>query len=392
MRRARRAAHVFFRLSDDVLPNIGRLLEGELELIPQTRLLAFSALSEKERAVSRAEYEFLKQLPSDRWTAVDELAMEPERVEQLALAGLVVSDAPDGPFAELRRRDDRLKSSWWEPYAALCHSRARWRDVDAGRFLESASERPSGDGTPPPAFHASADAGNVSELPIVEPEDDLFRLLLARRTTRGLDATAPLTREELAVLLYYTFGCHGYARLDDEVVLLKRTSPSGGSLHPIEAYPLVLGVEGFEPGIYHYRSDLHALELLQPLERATALERLREFTAGQWYLASTQVVVVLTARFARSFWKYRGQSRAYGVVLMDAAHVSQTFYLVCAQLGLGAFVSAAVNAANIEDELGLDGFEEGVLAICGCGRPAAERSPFDLEFEPYVPRRTVIER
>ena len=71
---------------------------------------------------------------------------------------------------------------------------------------------------------------------------------------------------------------------------------------------------------------------------------------------------------------------------MDAAHLSQTFYLVCAELGLGAFVSAATNAGNLEDRLGLDGFTEGVLAICGCGRPRANASPYDAAFEPYVPR------
>jgi SagB-type dehydrogenase family enzyme len=98
---------------------------------------------------------------------------------------------------------------------------------------------------------------------------------------------------------------------------------------------------------------------------------------------------VMTARFERSFWKYR-HPRGYAVVLMDAAHLSQTLYLVAGELGLGAFVSAAVNAGNIEDLLGLDGLGEGVVAACGVGRPSALRSPYDPEFEPYVPRETAI--
>jgi hypothetical protein len=32
------------------------------------------------------------------------------------------------------------------------------------------------------------------------------------------------------------------------------------------------------------------------------------------------------------------------------------------------------------------GYREGVLAVCVFGRPAAERSPFDPEFLPFVPR------
>jgi hypothetical protein len=62
---------------------------------------------------------------------------------------------------------------------------------------------------------------------------------------------------------------------------------------------------------------------------------------------------------------------------------------VCTELGLGAFVTAAVNGANIEEQLGLDPFTEGALAICGCGRPATDEE-LDMNFEPYVPRDTMI--
>ena len=89
-------------------------------------------------------------------------------------------------------------------------------------------------------------------------------------------------------------------------------------------------------------------------------------------------------RFYRTFWKYRKHQRAYGVILMDAAHLSQTFYLVCAELGLGAFFTAAINGSNVEEKLGLDGFTEGAVAICGCGAPA-QNNYIDPVFQPYVP-------
>ena len=78
----------------------------------------------------------------------------------------------------------------------------------------------------------------------------------------------------------------------------------------------------------------------------------------------------MVARFARSFWKYRDHDKAYGSILMDAGHLSQTLYLVCAELGLGAFVAGAINDASIGERLGLAAFGEGALAICGCGKPA----------------------
>jgi nitroreductase len=75
-------------------------------------------------------------------------------------------------------------------------------------------------------------------------------------------------------------------------------------------------------------------------------------------------------------------------MLMDAAHLSQTLYLVATERGLGAYVTAAVNGADVDARLGLDGVREGVLAVCGLGVPAATPSPFDAPFKPYVPRET----
>jgi putative peptide maturation dehydrogenase len=390
MQRAKRAAHLFFRISDDLLPDIGRLLRGKVEFVSQTRLLAVSVLTGRERAVSLDELRFLSTLPVDRWTAIADLSVDATVLQRLALEGFVVCDDETGELAELRRRNDRLAESGWSPYAALYHSQSRWRDVDLGRLFDS-SPAPPDARKPPPHFHALPQALGTVELPLLRREEGLFRLLSERKTTRNFDPAAMLTREELSVILYYTFGCHGFARLGDGLVLLKRTSPSGGSLHPIEVYPLVVSVEGVDAGFYHYRSDRHALDLIDPLDRDSAREQLVEFAAGQSYLSTAPLMLIMAARFSRSFWKYRGSSRNYAVLLMDAAHLSQTLYLVCAQLGLGAFVSAGVNDRNIGDRLRLDSFEEAVLAVCGCGRPARERSPFDAEFKPYVPRETVID-
>jgi putative peptide maturation dehydrogenase len=388
--RARRAAQLFFRLSDELFPDFARLLRGEMGLASHTRLLALSTLTGRELAISLDEYRALEALPSAEWTAVEDLSVEPERLHRLALDGIVVCDTDEEPLAELRRRDDRLRASGWNPYAALYHSLTKWRDVDVGLLFESAPPSRSRLPPPPPHFHVSPTAEETVELPRVLHEEGLFQALSERRTTRSFHPAQKVTIEELAAVLYYTFGCHGFARVSDDVVLLKKTSPSGGSLHPIEAYPLVVGVEGIASGIYHYRADRHALEVIRALEHEAAREELVRFAAGQTYLSSAHVLVVLTSRFSRSFWKYGANSRAYSVVLMDAAHLVQTLYLVCGALGLGAFVSAAVNAANVEESLGLDGIDEGALAVCGFGRPAPERSAFDLEFEPYVPRETEV--
>jgi putative peptide maturation dehydrogenase len=390
MRRARRSAHVFFRFKDELVPEIGPLLRGGLELVRHTRIVALSPLTGDERTVSLDELDVVSELPSDGWLDVADLALEADALGRLATAGVIITDDRAEPYARLRERDQRLTEIGWSPHAALYHAYSKWRDVDVGELPTRGSLPGERQSAPPPAFHALPGERKTFDLPLAEPDADLSQLLLRRKTTRSLDPEASLTLDELGALLYYTFGCQGYLDLGEGIVVLKKTSPSGGSLHPVEAYPLVVAVDGLAPGLYHYRTDRHALELVTPLRRAPARELLVDFAAGQTYLSTASVLIVMTARFDRSFWKYR-HPRAYAVLHMDAAHLSQTLYLLCAELGLGVFVSAAVNAGNIEDLLGLDGFKEGVIAVCGCGRPAAERSPYDADFEPYVPRETEIE-
>ena len=167
-----------------------------------------------------------------------------------------------------------------------------------------------------------------------------------------------------------------------------RTSPSAGGFHPIDAYPVVTAVEGLEPGVYRYDAAGHALALLTPLGADDARALSTRFVCGQTYFGDAQVVILLAARFDRAFWKYRDHAKALAALLMDAGHLSQTLYLVAAELGLGAFVTAAVNNADADRQLGIDGVGEGVLAACGIGRPADEQSPFDPVFEAFVPRAT----
>jgi putative peptide maturation dehydrogenase len=399
--RIRRTVYLFFAYHDGRFVDVEKLLRGLVEEVPLRQLLALSILCGEGYPITIAELELLGSVPSDSWVGHEEVG-DPAMLDDLARKGLLVSTADDPLLATLRRRDEALAATQWHVYAALYHSLTRWRDVDYRQvFGDELGEAPDvatslaarhveEHGLPPDAFHTRADAARVHELPPPDGDDGLTRLLRRRKTTRLFERDAALSQGGLSTILQAVYGCHGYAPLAPGIVALKRTSPSGGGLHPTEAYPLVMRVEGVEPGLYHYRARDHVLELLLPLSVARAEDLAAEFTAGQDYFASAAVLFVMTARFYRSFWKYRKHQKAYTALLMDVAHLSQTLYLVCTHLGLGAFVTAAVNGANIEEALGLDGVSEGALAVCGCGHPAAGRSPFDPEFLPYVPRETPV--
>jgi putative peptide maturation dehydrogenase len=333
-------------------------------------------------------------VPQASWAELEDSSA----VLELGRRGLLLLDLDEEPFAELRRRDEGLTSVAWHPGAALYHFSTRLKDADLSLPGDQAQVAADADraaawfverhGPPPSHFH-SVDGPTV-ELPLVERKGGLYEALARRRTARGFDGEAPLTMDQVAIVLYEVFGCRAYTRIHGDVVGLRKGSPSGGGLHPVEAYPVLRNVEGAEPGIYHYGVRAHTLELVAPLDSPTAGATISSFTAGQTYFAPAGLAIVLTARFERSFWKYRRHPTVYATALMDAAHLSQTLYLICADLGLGAFFTNVVNGKNIEDALGLDGYREGALAVCGCGVPAAQPSPLDPEFLPYAPGETPV--
>jgi putative peptide maturation dehydrogenase len=393
VQKVRRTRFLFFYAEDRGFVDVAELLRGTLRPVSVRQLYAISILTGQEHPITDADLDALLAIPSDQW--VD--ANGTPRLGEFARNGLIVTDDDEAPLAELRRRDEQLDSAGWNVYSALYHSMTRWRDVDVeldertqvpDALVEEVGRRVvAKGGLPPPHFHTLERPLDVRDLPLARAAGGLYDALSARRTTRIFASGSSLGERELAQLLYYVFGCHGYLELTEGIVGLHRTSPSGGGLHPIEVYPLLLSVEGYEPGIYHYNVERHALELLERLTRADAVELADHFTCGQFYFKSAHALFLLTARFDRTFWKYRHE-RAYAVVLLDAAHLSQTFYLVCADLGLGSFFTAAVNVGNIDARLGLDGFSEGALAVVGCGVPSTEETFLNPRFERYVPRET----
>jgi putative peptide maturation dehydrogenase len=347
-------------------------------------LVAVSVLKGGEVPLSDEQVRVLREIPAERWIPLERNA-DATTLLGLAREGLVVTDGADEVLVEFRRRDEQLSSPAWNRYAALYHSMTRWKGVRAVVAGEAPLPGTPGRWPPPAHFHRLPEATATNRLPLVDPPRPLYDLLRRRKTGRGFDAGASLSLDELATVLRYVWGCHGTHQVTPELTIVKRTSPSGGSQHPVEVYPLVRAVEGVEPGLYHYAIDAHELELLELLRGEEAADLVVELTAGQEHFRAAQVIFLLTARFARNFWKYQAHAKAYRVLLFDAAHLSQTLYLVCADLGLGAFVSAAVNEQDIDRRLGLCAFTEGAILVCGCGRPIpSDREP---PFRPFVPRR-----
>lgn len=365
----RRCAIVYVEPHEDIEFDLASLFKGATALRSTLTWRAHAPHLDEPVAIDAAELAALGACGESTW--IPRVRLDDSHgaaaVDGLLQKGLFVADR--GEPAKHRERDLRLRQVPWFGTSALLHYATRWRSRDLD---DEAAEAPPGlaDITkrwgPPPAQQLERVPAD-ERIALARPTADAHDALMARRATcRNYDATAlPATR--LGALLHRVFAYQSVTEDQPGLALAKRTSPSAGSLHPIEAYVLAQRVDGVATGLYHYHGGAHALEPLRMLDEREARQLARRFVAGQPWFATAPVQVALVARFARNFWKYRGHPKAYRAVVLDAGHLSQTLMIEATRAGLGAFVTAAINEVDIEQAFGLDELAESPLAVCGFG-------------------------
>jgi putative peptide maturation dehydrogenase len=320
--------------------------------------------------VDARQRELLGRISPSRWTPLEELDEDREVVDELLALGLLVVKAP-GLYDAHRERDERLRSAYWHPLGAVLHAFTRWDEVDAVKNMkesgtETALEMRQVLGAPPAeARRLVPEDEALIRLPDV-PHNSFDELMHRRVTCRNFDASRAVPLATFSKILERALAAQTKVQVTDDMVFLKKNVPSGGGLHPMEAYLIVQNVEGITPGLYHYRADAHALEALAMPDGALS-DLVMEAVAQQHWFRDAHVLIVLAPRFDRTFWKYRQHAKGYRVVALEAGHISQTIYLSATDLGLGAFVTGAINEQYLERVLGLDATTQGALAICGFG-------------------------
>lgn len=257
----------------------------------------------------------------------------------------------------------------WPASAAGYH--VSTRDVrilsgDESEAYEAYLEHRARTEAPPEPFKETIGPGLV--LPRGTHASEFPNVLLSRRTWRGF-GEAPVPARKLGSLLDLTFACQ-LEGVRQGVRVVFRTSPSGGTCHPIEAYVLTPSVRGVPPGLYHYSPRTSRLHLMRKGASPALVEK---YLAGQTWFAGAGALVLMTAVMPRVWWRYP-HARSYRAVLLEAGHFCQTFCLAATWLGLAPFCTMALNDARIERDLGLDGVNEILLYAAGAGtRPAGGR-------------------
>jgi SagB-type dehydrogenase family enzyme len=151
-----------------------------------------------------------------------------------------------------------------------------------------------------------------------------------------------------------------------------RAAPSAGALYPVELYVAAVAVEGLERGLYHFSpADLR----LRGLRRGDWRAFITRAAAGRPSLLKARAIVVMSALFWRSTWKYR--ARAWRYCLWDAGTLLANLLAAAAAEGLSTDLVTAFADPEIEALLDIDGEREGALCIVALGAdaPAPGESP-----------------
>ncbi len=151
--------------------------------------------------------------------------------------------------------------------------------------------------------------------------------------------TAAWNRQNLAALLELSFGLSAWKEYGPSRWAL-RCNPSSGNLHPTEAYVVQHDMKDLPAGVYHYRSDEHALEQRCAYNDEIALPSQQELLIG------------LSSIHWREAWKYG--ERAWRYVQLDVGHAIACLRYAAAMLGWQVTRLDSIEDLQVGQLLGLD--------------------------------------
>ena len=173
-------------------------------------------------------------------------------------------------------------------------------------------------------------------------------------------AAAPAGSMDLAKLARVLWHTNGCTLLEQHPWGFQhfRAAPSAGAMYPTEVYVAVRGMPGLAPGVYDYQVLDHSLALVR---EGDVLPQLHGAAFGNPAVAAAEAVVLLTAEWFRSSWRYR--ERGYRRALLDTGHVLGNVVAAAPCEGFTAMPVASFRDEVIEKILGIEPATEGALAM-----------------------------
>lgn len=197
------------------------------------------------------------------------------------------------------------------------------------------------------------------------PAIDLFKTIQNRRSIRKF-SNYSISLSEIYHILQFSYGisCKTPIKGVADGIWSYRNVPSGGALYPLEIYISIFNGE-IEPGLYHYRPDINALELLKEgqhyhtLNDVITAEPIVDFK-------NSCCTIFITSIFERVLIKYG--DRGYRFILMENGFVSQNISLISEAIGLGSCMIGGYLDDSVNDYIGVDGLFESIQNIIIIGK------------------------
>jgi SagB-type dehydrogenase family enzyme len=345
------------KLDDDALVKLSRYAivraEGGVLVAqaPRSHLQVELAPPAAEVVTALADWTTPKQLLADL-RGLGETAVA-QVLGLCAQAELLVTGGP-----EEDPEDGGLARAQWAVTDLWEHARSRGTRLSAGfggsyRFRDRFAPLPP---VPAPVSATRVELPVPDLAAIAANEPSLTQVLEQRRSVREHDDAAPITLAQLGELLFRTSRVRQIVASPDGQEVVDKPTPGGGALHELEIYPMVSNCAGLAPGLWHYRSGDHELELVsEPTPATTTLVATARATCLME--ADPQVVLIVAARFGRTMWKY--ESMAYSLTLKHVGVLYQTLYLVGSAMGLGVCGLGGGDAGDFARASGLDYYDTG---------------------------------
>ena len=205
-------------------------------------------------------------------------------------------------------------------------------------------------GAPPPVFKAYPDAAHIALV-----RGGVGPRPLSEALRAAAPRTQPMRLAELGDILFLAAGVT--ARRGGNAL---RAAPSSGALFSSELYVLARVVDGLPAGVYHYDPERDRLDVLGALPALS----------GAPDADDADALVIVTSIFRRTGYKYR--DRAYRYVSADAGHLLENLRVAGQAAGMRAQPAVSFDEARLARVIGVDGVEEGVLAVMALRRGGAD--------------------
>lgn len=191
----------------------------------------------------------------------------------------------------------------------------------------------------------------------IDSSISLSNVLRQRHSNREF-GNIPLSKNKLSTLLFQSAGLKIIGREDRG----NRFYPSAGARYPLEIYPIIFNVDGFENGCYHYHLRSNSLEYLWSYPDFK--KRVLSYFNQSW-VKNSSLLLVVTSIFWRAEIKYG--NRSYRNTLIEAGALTQNIYLVSEALNIKCCSIGGFADDGLHDLLDLDGEQEAVVTVMAIG-------------------------